>query len=95
MVLCVRQPPREIITQMYYVYVLRGPKQFYIGSTNDLRRRLAEHEAGESSATKNRGPWKLIYYEASASKTDGLIRERYLKTAWGKRYLKLRVKNGV
>lgn len=80
---------------MYYVYVLRGPKQFYIGSTGDLRRRVLEHQKGESLATKNRGPWKLIYYEASESKSDALIRERYLKTAWGKRYLKLRIKHSV
>ena len=77
---------------MYYVYVLRGPKQFYIGSTGDLRRRLVEHRNGKSLATKNRGPWKLVYYEASASKSDALIRERDLKTAWGKRYLKSRIK---
>lgn len=76
---------------MYYVYVLRGPKQFYIGSTNDLRRRFEEHQSGQSLATKGRGPWKLVYYEASEQKHDALVRERYLKTAWGKRYLKTRI----
>ncbi len=76
---------------MYYVYVVRGPKQFYIGSTGDLRQRLKEHNSGRSPATKNRGPWTLIYYEASLAKKESLIRERYLKTAWGKRYLKTRV----
>ncbi len=80
---------------MYYVYVLRSPKQFYIGCTNDLRRRFAEHQDGKSMSTKNRGPWKLIYYEASLSHQDALIRERYLKTAWGKRYLKLRIKHST
>ncbi len=80
---------------MYYVYALKGPKQFYIGSTNDLRRRFAEHERGESKSTKNRGPWRLVYYEASTSRTDAIIRERYLKTAWGKRYLKNRIANGM
>lgn len=80
---------------MHYVYVLRGPKQFYIGSTNDLRRRFEEHQNNKSIATKNRGPWKLIYYEASESKTDALVRERYLKTAWGKRYVKERTKHSM
>lgn len=78
---------------MYYVYVLRGPKQFYIGSTQDLRRRFAEHQQNKRGATRNRGPWKLVYYEASTSKKDMLIREKYLKTAWGKRYLKGRIKH--
>ncbi len=80
---------------MYYVYILKGPKQFYIGSTNDLKRRFAEHQSGRSLATKNRGPWKLIYYEASLSRTDALIREKYLKTAWGKRYIKNRIKHSL
>jgi len=80
---------------MYYVYVLKGPKQFYIGSTNDLKRRFAEHQSNKSLSTKNRGPWRLVYYEASISKSDTLIRENYLKTAWGRRYLKNRIKNSA
>jgi len=78
---------------MYYVYVLRSPKQFYIGSTNDLKRRLREHRGGKDRATKNRGPWRLVYYEASEADKDARARERYLKTVWGKRYLKGRIKN--
>ncbi|OHA88447.1 MAG: excinuclease ABC subunit C [Candidatus Zambryskibacteria bacterium RIFCSPHIGHO2_01_FULL_43_27] len=77
---------------MYYVYVLRSPKQFYIGCTSDLKRRFQEHQSNKSISTKNRGPWKLIYYEASLSNKDALGREKYLKTAWGKRYVKSRVK---
>jgi len=80
---------------MYYVYVLRNPKQFYIGSTNDLRRRLSEHQNNRNVSTKNRGKWQLIYYEASVSEKDARNREKYLKTAWGKRYLKGRIKHGL
>jgi putative endonuclease len=76
---------------MHYVYVLKDPKQFYIGSTNDLKRRFKEHVAGMSLATKGRGPWKLVYYEASLSHKGILSRKRYLKTALGKRYLKKRI----
>jgi len=79
---------------MYYVYVLKSPKQFYTGSTSDLWNRFTEHQAGQSKSTKGRGPWKIIYYEASVSKKDALRRERYLKTAWGRRYLKTRLENG-
>lgn len=80
---------------MYYTYVLKGPKQLYIGSTGDLRRRFEEHQKGFSKATKNRGPWKIIYYEACKSKTDALTREIYLKTAWGRRYIKNRIRNDI
>ena len=77
---------------MYYVYVLRGPKQFYTGSTNDLKRRFNEHSEGKSFSTRNKGPWKLVYYEAFAAEKDARVREKYLKTAWGKRYLKNRLR---
>jgi putative endonuclease len=77
---------------MYYVYVLRNTKQCYTGSTNDLRRRLSEHRDNNVFSTKNRGPWTLIYYEACISEKDTRIREKYLKTAWGKRYLHNRIK---
>jgi len=78
---------------MYYVYVLRSPKQFYTGSTNNLRQRIGEHRDNLVFSTKNRGPWRLVYYEACLAEKDARVREKYLKTAWGKRYLKGRLKN--
>jgi putative endonuclease len=78
---------------MYYVYVLRGPKQLYTGSTNDLKRRIAEHSEGKSFVTKGKGPWVLVYYEACVAEKDARLRVKYLKTAWGKRYLKGRLQN--
>jgi len=80
---------------MYYVYILKSPKQFYTGYTNDLKRRFDEHVSNRSLSTKNKGPWKLVYYEACLSSTDAMVRERYLKTAWGKRYIKNRLKHSL
>jgi putative endonuclease len=77
---------------MYYVYVLKSDKQSYTGSTNDLRRRVYEHQKDLVFSTKGKGPWKLVYYEASESEKDARIREKYLKTAWGKRYLRGRLR---
>ena len=78
----------------HYVYVLRSTQSgnWYTGCTSDLRRRVAEHNAGKSSYTKDRGPYELIYYEASLSKADAFARERYLKSGMGKRYMKNRLK---
>lgn len=80
---------------MWYVYVLKSLQydQWYTGMTNDLRRRFSEHNEGESLYTKTRGPYKLIYYEASLDEKDAKLREKYLKTGMGKRYLKNRLKN--
>lgn len=79
---------------MHYVYVIKSQKdgKFYTGCTEDLRKRFFEHNAGKVSSSKNRGPFDLIYYEASLDKTDAFAREKYLKTGMGKRYLKNRLK---
>lgn len=78
---------------MWYVYILQSIKdeKYYTGSTNDLKRRFKEHNGGKVFSTKRRIPFKLVYYEAGLNKTKARKREKYLKTAWGKRYLKERI----
>jgi putative endonuclease len=80
---------------MYYVYLLLGEKdgKFYTGSTDDLKRRIAEHEAGYVKSTVRRQPLKLIYYEACLNESDARVRERYLKSGTGKKYLRNRLKS--
>jgi putative endonuclease len=77
-----------------YVYVLRSKKddKWYTGCTKDLRKRLAEHQSGRDGYTKGRGPFSLIYYEACRNPEDAFVRERYLKTGMGRRYLRNRIK---
>ena len=81
--------------KMFYVYVLKSLKdgRFYTGYTNDFQRRLNEHKRGTVFSTKSRRPLKLVYYEACLNSEDAKKREEYLKSAWGKRYLKNRLKN--
>lgn len=76
----------EVTKDLWYVYVLRGARdgQFYVGSTNDVQRRMAEHFAGRNRSTARRLPVKLIYFEAHLSKSDALRREAYFKTTKGK-----------
>ncbi len=82
------------IHMMYYTYVLRSLKnqRLYTGYTNDLRKRLKEHNDKLSTYTKSRGPYELIYYEACIDEEDARARELYLKTGKGKRYLKSRLR---
>jgi len=79
---------------MYYVYVLQSDKdnKLYTGYTSDLKSRFDQHCAGLVKSTCNRRPLKLIYYEACLTSEDARHREIYLKTAYGKRYLKNRLK---
>ncbi|MFH1170460.1 MAG: GIY-YIG nuclease family protein [Candidatus Vogelbacteria bacterium] len=66
---------------MFYVYILRSEKDnnLYTGYTNDLKRRLEEHNSGTNRSTKSRTPFTLIYYEAYKSREDATHREKMLK----------------
>jgi len=66
---------------MHYVYLLKSEKTggYYLGCTNDLRKRVAEHNSGKSLYTKDKAPWQLRYYEAYFSKNDAFRREKQLK----------------
>ncbi len=74
---------------VFYIYVLHSvaDQGFYIGYSKDLKKRLAEHKQRASIATRHRGPWKLIYYEAYTDPLDARGRERYLKSGGGRRFL--------
>lgn len=80
---------------MFYVYVLKSMKdrKFYTGFTADLKKRLDLHNKGQVPGTKFRLPLELIYYEACHNKYDALRREKYLKTEYGGRYLKSRLRD--
>jgi len=77
-----------------YVYVLRSTKdgQFYVGLTRDLRARLNAHNEGRVRSTRRRVPLELIYWEGCLKDGDAAQREKYLKSAWGKRYIKGRLR---
>ena len=80
---------------MHYVYVIRSLKDghLYTGYSRNLKKRLDEHNKGYVEATKNRNPFELVYYEACMSKYDAYRREKYLKTNYGRRYIKSRLKD--
>lgn len=83
---------------MYYVYVLKSVKSdfLYVGSTFNLKKRLEQHNTGETYSTKKYMPFKIAYYEAYLNKEDALDREKNLKqygSAWG--HLKRRIKRSL
>ena len=67
--------------KMFFVYILKSKKdnKHYIGSTNNLDRRIDEHNLGLVPSTKSRVPFELVYYEAYKSETDARRREKNLK----------------
>ncbi len=61
-----------------YVITCRQGK-YYIGYTEDLRKRLGQHNEGLSKWTKRYDDWKVVYKEEYATRTEALKREKYLK----------------
>lgn len=73
----------------HYAYVLssRSDKGIYIGFASDLKQRIEQHNAGKVYSTKNRRPLDLVYFEGHRSKRSAMMREKYLKSGWGRNYL--------
>jgi len=75
---------------MFSVYVLYSESfnKIYIGQTDNLERRLFEHNNGLlSSYTKRYIPWKIIYTENFISRSEALIREKQLKSQKGREFI--------
>jgi putative endonuclease len=81
------------LPMIYYVYVLwsESAKKTYIGSCADPDKRLADHNAGRSRWTKTFRPWKRIWLEECPDKKHALKREKYLKSGWGRQWLKKQI----
>jgi putative endonuclease len=74
----------------FYVYAIVSEKDsaIYAGIATDCQKRLKEHNSGKSKYTSGHMPWRLFYYEFVGDAVSARIREKYFKTAAGKRRLK-------
>lgn len=70
---------------MYYGYILQSEKdnKYYVGCTNDLSRRVTEHNRGQSKATRNRTPLKLVLSEECDTLKQAIQREKLIKSYKG------------
>ncbi len=80
---------------MFTVYALYNSEadKIYIGQSSNIVRRLAEHneKAGNHYTAKFRGEWKLIYQESVTTRSEALIREKQLKSANGREFVKTHI----
>lgn len=79
---------------MFYMYILQSGEELYIGYTANLKRRLAEHNAGQNFSTQSK-QWKVLYYEAHTAASDAKRRERYFKTSTGRQSMKRMVHDAL
>jgi len=80
---------------MFYAYVLKSLNHDYLykGHCEDLDSRLRQHNTGMTKSLVPYIPFKIIYYEAFETVAEAVAREKYLKTAAGRRFLKTKVKD--
>ncbi len=78
---------------MWFVYILKSQVSdfIYIGSTNDLERRLSEHNELKSPSTKPYAPFEIVAYVAVKTEAKARELEQYFKTGSGKAILKNRI----
>ncbi len=74
---------------MYYTYILysRIIDKYYVGSTNDLERRLADHNRGKDKFSRQGKPWQLMYFEKYETRAEAFSRERAIKKKKSRVYI--------
>jgi putative endonuclease len=74
---------------LFRIYVLRSlqSKRYYVGSSEDVEKRLQEHNAGKSKSTRVGAPWELIHTESFKTRSEAVLRERQIKARGIARYL--------
>ena len=75
-----------MVNRRFYVYVLESlaDGKHYVGHTDDLSKRLIEHNSGRCRYTKGHQPWQIIYQELTRSRSEAIQRERFLKSGIGR-----------
>jgi putative endonuclease len=74
----------------YYTYIIESTtnQRWYIGHTNNIDRRLDEHNSGQNNSTKGKGPWKLIFLKEFDNNLDANRFELKLKKLRNKKFIK-------
>lgn len=78
----------------YFAYVIysSSANRFYKGHCGNLSKRLEEHNSGRTKSIKAFIPWSIVYYEKFSTRDEAIKREKYFKTAAGRKYLKNKIK---
>ena len=83
----------------WFVYIIKsGNKKvdkIYIGATNNLKRRIKDHNNGNTKSTKSFIPWKLLYCEEYKSKREALCREKQLKRWKSRKRIENLISNSI
>lgn len=75
---------------MFYTYILKSDlaQKTYVVHTNNLERRLLEHNRSLKTYTSRYKPWKIIYFDKFGTEKEAIQREKYYKSRTGRRWIK-------
>lgn len=77
---------------MFWVYIIKSQKdnKLYTGMTNNLKRRLTEHNLGivSTPSTHNRGPFVLVHKELFQTRSEARVKEKWFKSGAGRDWIK-------
>jgi putative endonuclease len=78
----------------FYAYVIysKSHNRFYKGHCSNLEKRLKQHNAGQTKSIRPFLPFELVYFEEFDSREEAVIREKYFKTAAGRKFIKTKLK---
>jgi putative endonuclease len=78
---------------MFYAYVLKSMRHeyFYKGHCQDLQKRISQNNSGMTESLRPYIPFELVYYETFETEQEAIAREKYFKTAAGRRFLKKKI----
>jgi len=78
---------------VFYAYVIYSNKfdLYYKGHCSNLENRLKEHNSGKTKSIKAFIPFRIVYYEEFQTREKAIAREKYFKTAAGRRFLKTKL----
>ena len=84
---------RRLKEMRYFIYILKSVKfeKTYVGFTDNLDRRLKEHNSGKTHFTKIYMPWEILYTEEVETREEARAREKYYKSSAGRRFIKNKI----
>jgi putative endonuclease len=79
---------------LFYAYVIysKTHNRFYKGHCSNLEKRLQQHNAGQTKSIRLFIPFELVYFEEFESRQEAVLREKYFKTAAGRKFIKMKLK---
>ncbi len=86
-----------ITINIFYVYALSSEydNSIYVGMSQDVGRCLVEHNRGQVQSTRSKRPFRVVYKKEFCSRIDARRHEKYIKSGFGRKFIKRKIEQGL